>query len=584
MKQASIQFRCRKMTSAPAASKPSDSFPAAASAVKEAEKDQDSRHGIESPTPDKLESRSRIKDLGSSLMRGKQLFENSDVDESAVQSEKIDSETTDDMGSFKTSPSVLVRSQEDDSIELPEEYKTLSLLFERMNTSIRLLALRKKLPTFRNISTQVEVLSKRKFSCSHLAQMKSVFPEAIQIEKILVHDEISLCMIAEMKVTLVAEAVGCHLNPDQSTSFALCKAFRKKLLDFFKSHPEGIDIPQAILPEPFNPGNQVTSKVLSMELYKEPSKEACSDLPLSSASHFPSAFHHQFCQKIIPEREKLETPASPAPLLSTSTDKNTELMNSPQMEAIQSNVSSVKSTATETYAECTSSNMLTQNSKVTPAKHSSIINTFITETPTLQTPKRPVPTTLEKFTSEDTELASEIESANSVRRSLLFGPPEVDGSLSDWDACTSARSGVHSHAYIKTTSSRSTPGDDVFESVTNQASDSAISVSENHCISEAGQEKHVISLGCLLDMFDTICVILRSTDCSCITKQELVHKIILNNLDIEETREVDEQLQLLEVLVPDWIYKKATSNGDCFYCIKKAFDEESIRARLVEAA
>nr|GFB62381.1 hypothetical protein [Tanacetum cinerariifolium] len=44
-----------------------------------------------------------------------------------------------------------------ESAELPEKYKSLSELFYRMTTSLRLLNLRKQLPTFRNIHRQVEI-------------------------------------------------------------------------------------------------------------------------------------------------------------------------------------------------------------------------------------------------------------------------------------------------------------------------------------------------------------------------------------------------------------------------------------------
>lgn len=525
MKQASLQFRCSKIVS---------------SAV-------DSKKTLESPTPIKLESRSRIKGLSPSLMKGKQLFE-----DSHAESEKTD----------------VVSSRDDDSIELPEEYKTLSTLFERMNTSIRLLALRKKLPTFRNISSQVEVLSKRKFLCSDLAQMKCAFPEAIQIEKILIHDERSLCMIPDMKITLVYDVIGCGLDSNQSASVALCKVFHEKLLEFYKSHPEGTDIPQAVVPELFNSENHVVTKMLSTASSKEPPQETSSDLVLSNASHFPSSFHQQFSQKIIPETETIETPAFPAPLLSASIDEDIEVRNKLQMKGIQTSVSSVKSPAGVIY---TPSRMMPQNSEITPAKHSSIGDAFVTETPSLQTPKRPVPTTHEEFISEDEKSVSEPESASLVRRSLIFGPSEVDGCLSELEACASEQIGVHPHAYIEKTRN-------------NQASEISAGASENHTLKQLGQEKRDNPPDSLLGIFDTICLILRSTDCCFITKQELLHKIILNNLDIEETREVEEQLQLLEELVPDWISKIAASNGDCFYCIKRGYDQESVRATLVDAA
>lgn len=95
MKQASIQFRSRKITDHCAA--------------KQNLGDQDSR--IESPTPDKPESLRRIKGFGSSLMRGRQLFG----------SERIDLEATDNVGSLKVSNSGAVTTGCDDSIELPAE-------------------------------------------------------------------------------------------------------------------------------------------------------------------------------------------------------------------------------------------------------------------------------------------------------------------------------------------------------------------------------------------------------------------------------------------------------------------------------
>ncbi|KAK1356948.1 hypothetical protein POM88_050204 [Heracleum sosnowskyi] len=50
-------------------------------------------------------------------------------------------------------------------------------------------------------------------------------------------------------------------------------------------------------------------------------------------------------------------------------------------------------------------------------------------------------------------------------------------------------------------------------------------------------------------------------NCSSITKEELVHKIIMNALDVVEKREVEEQIDLLEKLGPDWIGKKLAPSG-----------------------
>ncbi|KAK1304137.1 hypothetical protein QJS10_CPB11g02361 [Acorus calamus] len=143
-------------------------------------------------------------------------------------------------------------------VELPEKYKKLTDFFNRMETSVRLLRLRKKLTNFENISRQVEVLTKRKFLYSHLAQIKYIFPDALKIEPVLVHDERSLCMTPDMKITLLLNVADDRSNG--SLSLAYCKAFHAKLSEFYNAHPECDDVPEAELPESFNLGNFMTQQ------------------------------------------------------------------------------------------------------------------------------------------------------------------------------------------------------------------------------------------------------------------------------------------------------------------------------------
>ncbi|KAH9725014.1 CDT1 domain-containing protein [Citrus sinensis] len=70
---------------------------------------------------------------------------------------------------------------------------------------------------------------------------------------------------------------------------------------------------------------------------------------------------------------------------------------------------------------------------------------------------------------------------------------------------------------------------------------------------------------CLPNLVASIHHIFQTVNYSSITKQELVHKIIMNNLDIIERREVEEQIELLEKLVPEWISKKLVPGGDIMY-------------------
>jgi chromatin licensing and DNA replication factor 1 len=87
----------------------------------------------------------------------------------------------------------------------------------------------------------ITFLDYRKFLYSHLAQMKHLFPEAIQIKKILLHDEKSLCMYPDIEIALVMDVVECK-NPDQPPSMTLCEAFYSKLLGFLDAHHKVLNL------------------------------------------------------------------------------------------------------------------------------------------------------------------------------------------------------------------------------------------------------------------------------------------------------------------------------------------------------
>lgn len=79
----------------------------------------------------------------------------------------------------------------------------------------------------------------RRFTYNHLAQLKFLLPEAIEIKKILVHDERTYCMKPDLHITLNANAVKVDEKlKSTSDTVQLEKVFRARLLDFFKSHPE----------------------------------------------------------------------------------------------------------------------------------------------------------------------------------------------------------------------------------------------------------------------------------------------------------------------------------------------------------
>ncbi|KAJ6861810.1 hypothetical protein NC651_037769 [Populus alba x Populus x berolinensis] len=57
----------------------------------------------------------------------------------------------------------------------------------------------------------------------------------------------------------------------------------------------------------------------------------------------------------------------------------------------------------------------------------------------------------------------------------------------------------------------------------------------------------------------------QSASLSPITKEELVHKIILNSLDSSLTGEIEENIGILENQVPDWICRIPAPSGDVLY-------------------
>ncbi|PAN46685.2 hypothetical protein PAHAL_9G210000 [Panicum hallii] len=525
---------------------------------------EDSGSKIESPTPEKLESRSKGV-VVSSLARN--LLAERYKDRFANQLGEDEDDTDDEDYNDSLSPGVS-RPLISGSIELLEKHKDLLNFFNRMESSIRLLRLRKKMTTFKNIATQVEVLTKRTFSYSHLAQMKHLFPEAIQIKRILLHDEKSLCMYPDMEITLVMDVVECT-SPDESPSMAICEAFYSKLLNFLDAHHKGTDIPEAILPEPFNSRPREKLYLQAPDGHAaEPPLQGTTEDGLSYASHFPQTFQKLMSQKIVADgTEKTQLLSDPAELSSVRAYDTEGTNRSPKKQDTHAPVpvnSEISATPSRHLISCCQES--------TP-KQGTSESSFLAGTPAMQTPKRLLPTSLEKLETTCGHI-SEPRSTSSARRSLNTSLKFEGGSLSCHD-------GMEHEATAKK---------DVFSEV---SSSSNKSLEENDLISFTYEEKTnqidpvetQEKIASLCSTFDIVCDISRSTKNSQITKQELFHYILASNLEIEETGEIEEQLHILEDLAPDWISKKVINGGEILYSIVPIpiTDQSSVRARLVEA-
>ncbi|GJN22146.1 hypothetical protein PR202_gb09685 [Eleusine coracana subsp. coracana] len=124
-------------------------------------------------------------------------------------------------------------------VKLPESYEMLSEFFNCLESSTRLLRLKGSKASFPNICASIQHLSERRFTYSHLAQLKYIMPESIVINKILVRDETTCCMKPDLQVNLLVDAVESAAKQKGETAYSvLRRIFRQRLIDFFRDHPE----------------------------------------------------------------------------------------------------------------------------------------------------------------------------------------------------------------------------------------------------------------------------------------------------------------------------------------------------------
>lgn len=431
-------------------------------------------------------------------------------------------------------------------VQVPEKYMVIVDFFNRMVCSVRLLGLSKKLPTFTNISTQIKVMTNRKFLYYHLAQIKHLLPESILVEKVLTHDKETLCVGHDLKIVLCLDNVQCRVL-EKPISMALQKAFCARLLEFHNANPESLDIPEALLPYPFNRKDKATlHKELSGESPMLSTESTQLDYCLSdcswSTSHFSPSTKKRFCEKspILESQTTLllASPICSKPVL-TDVEKTADIsaITKPPMKNCSDLDYSIKS-------DCGKSSL--QHDFTTPSK----LTVDPVKTPALLTPRNV------SIVSPEKDCETEKQLTSSARRLLMFSPTKS----------------------IKNTTDCAMTLEYAFK-------DEQMNQKEMKNQTVGGQKnlKRQQMLTALPDLFSTVRNIFRSINSYYMTKQELVHKILYYEYNIEETSEVEEMLQLLETLVPDWISTKTSSAGDFLYCIDKCSDPESIRARIIEA-
>nr|CAD1837129.1 unnamed protein product [Ananas comosus var. bracteatus] len=420
-------------------------------------------------------------------------------------------------------------------IRLPEKYEILCEFFNSMESSIRLLRLKGSMLTFPNICTSIQHLTERRFTYEHLAQIKHILSEAILIKKVLLRDETTCCMKPELQITLQLEAVGSNSKQKGETGYSILRRlFRERLVDFFKEHPEGDEIPVAELPHPFNrskPSEIATSEpraITDLQFAESPSISSPLHQPVV-LSHMSQSFRKRFSQKKDALPDLCTT--------SFACIRSASQRDDPPVSLLPSSKQSVPKPP-----------VITKSLQSSPISRKKVEDKGFDSPQLKKVPKRSARTKLFNTPTKNVEAREEDEenrsSSNEDHDDILgFLPKTLLQSIREKER--------------KALEDKQAGAADIVR-----------------------RQKLIASLP---STFDMILLIYQSLNRTVMTKQELIYKIIASHSKIADRGEVEEQLKLLQELVPDWISEKTALSGDLLCCVNMIASADEIRQRLVEA-
>ncbi|KAK4775442.1 hypothetical protein SAY87_023403 [Trapa incisa] len=453
------------------------------------------------------------------------------------------------------------------SDKLPEKYETLNRFFSSLDASIKLLRMRAAVPIFTVLSKQIECMSDRRFTYQHLAQLKYILPEVIEIKRDLVYDEQTSCMKPDLRITLNTRSVENDGNPGPQTSpVDLRKLFHTRLLDFIEAHPMGEEIPEESLPSPFNlTGHNKYSKETPSAISSSPSPQASrgdpSEFQAVKPSHFSQTFRRHFSQKI-----RKEVPAMPIP--DKILEKNDPL--DAKVGIYDTTLSSYSATAAKEINSLKEvSPERTSHVESTPVKCVSTPVSLMSSTPAIQPPPKRC-----CFSPEDgpaNSLPSKLLRRLPRNRSLKFDSPlksnmlEDQMSLADDSPCTDDVLDVIT--------------DDLVQSITEK--ERKAMEERDPAISQAKRRLEIIAE--LPKVFNAIYFIFQSSKRNVITRDELIYQITTSHLNVVDRKEVEEELDILKELVPEWISEQVASSGDTLFRINKGVSASDVRSLLADA-
>ncbi|XP_031265750.1 CDT1-like protein a, chloroplastic [Pistacia vera] len=520
------------------------------------------------------------------------------------------------------------------SNKLPEKYRQLAEFFDSLDSAIRLLKLKRSMSTFTSICPKIECLTDRRFSYGHLAQLKFILPEAVEIKKVLMFDEKTSCMKPDLHVTINVEAIECDgKSKSDSKNMDVRKVFRARLMDFIKGHPEGDEVPEEALPEPFSrlktnlhSTRNETSIESSSEQQQTISVICSRDSPLKVikapgmslgmetstcvftnqqpvvASHLSRSFRRHFSQPLTnndaeqteaqQRLSKISNEPSVVPLLEPCPDNISSSEETNVYAASPIKLSSKSINSDKCLSSCESpAHLLPGCLPATPMKETDTKNkdgSLVDIDGVQSTPA--------KLASTPARLMSSTPALCTPKRRCYMTPEDVSASTPN----KLVRRPPRSRSLKFDTPVKNEKVEDEDKEIDDASVDDDIldilpenfiqSIREKErktmeerdpVISQAKRRRQMIA--CLPKLFNMIHYFFQSIKRSVITKEELIYKIISSHCDIVDKREVEEQMSLLLELVPEWISEKLASSGDLLVCINKLSSPESLRARLEEA-
>ncbi|XVF32413.1 hypothetical protein REPUB_Repub17cG0080300 [Reevesia pubescens] len=522
--------------------------------------------------------------------------------------------------------------------KLPEKYEILCEFFYSLDSAIRLLRLKGSMQTFTNISPKIEYLTDRRFSYGHLAQLKHILPEAIEIKRAMIFDEKTSCMKPDLHVSIIVDAIDFgDKSKSETKNLKLRKVFRARLTNYLKAHPEVDEIPEEDLPEPFNRLKQNTqldmikgpislssdksstdtmteqqsltaqAEIIQEEARPQPFNHSNSNSKLAVemladvvndqqpvvASHVSRSFRKRFSQKATTKAQEAVQKSSKVSLRS-SIFQDPELCADRSVNSEETSSAPTRSPTKFLFKPTTSEISSRTCLLATPVKE---MNPLKTEN---DSPIKAgsIQSTPAKLASTPARLMTATPTLQPQKRCYM-SPDEVSSNLPNKlvrrPLCTRSLK-------LDTPVKEKKVVDEVHEMagkpVDNDKDDvlSVLPVSLLHsirekerkameerdpAISQAKRRQRMIA--CLPKLFNTIHYLFQSIKRSVITKEELLHKIIAGHCDITDIGEVEEQLKLLQELAPEWMSEKMGSAGDLLVCVNKITSPESIRRRLQEA-